>query len=260
MSKPVDVRALPIPPPLKTNRISNSTQIELPTLIELSPTEFTELEGAVIERLREWRESATPPEKGFKSNPTNPLNAERVKDELWIMEHAILGDHFYCQLFFKEESATGKSNPAGVEHPFVSFTDYFRIIGDAQGRIVGSMGTIRKQCFVVAVVGLVYGGLHLVAWNNYFPSVYEAWGWRVCSLITMASAVGVVSLQLVGLLVKPATGASPSSDTEGQSTSANSTGSKKSNLSWLYCWFCGIMFGFGVFVALLARMFMSILL
>ncbi|CAI6339256.1 unnamed protein product [Periconia digitata] len=43
---------------------------------------------------------------------------------------------------------------------------------------------------VVAVAGSAYGGLHLSAWNDHFPSPLERWLWIACSLAT--GAVGIL--------------------------------------------------------------------
>jgi len=42
---------------------------------------------------------------------------------------------------------------------------------------------------VVAFAGSAYGGLHLSAWNDYFPTQAERWLWIACSLATGATGV-----------------------------------------------------------------------
>lgn len=42
---------------------------------------------------------------------------------------------------------------------------------------------------VVAFAGAAYGGLHLSAWNDYFPTPAERWLWIACSLATGAAGV-----------------------------------------------------------------------
>jgi hypothetical protein len=42
---------------------------------------------------------------------------------------------------------------------------------------------------VVAFAGAAYGGLHLSAWNDYFPTEGERWLWIACSLATGATGV-----------------------------------------------------------------------
>lgn len=43
---------------------------------------------------------------------------------------------------------------------------------------------------VVALAGTAYGGLHLAAWNDYFPTEAERWLWISCALAT--GALGVI--------------------------------------------------------------------
>ncbi|KAJ4292597.1 hypothetical protein N0V90_009260 [Kalmusia sp. IMI 367209] len=42
---------------------------------------------------------------------------------------------------------------------------------------------------VVALAGSAYGGLHLSAWNDFFPTQAERWLWIACALATGASGV-----------------------------------------------------------------------
>lgn len=42
---------------------------------------------------------------------------------------------------------------------------------------------------VAAFAGSAYGGLHLSAWNDFFPTQVERWLWMACSLATGASGI-----------------------------------------------------------------------
>ncbi|KAH6661548.1 hypothetical protein F5X68DRAFT_252919 [Plectosphaerella plurivora] len=46
-----------------------------------------------------------------------------------------------------------------------------------------------ERAYVVAVIvgSLIFGGVHLFAWNSAFPTDVEKWLWRVSSLVTMTS-------------------------------------------------------------------------
>lgn len=55
---------------------------------------------------------------------------------------------------------------------------------------------------VVAFAGAAYGGLHLAAWNDFFPTVAERWLWMSCALATGASGVLLALFFLASQKVK----------------------------------------------------------
>ncbi|KAI5805990.1 hypothetical protein EDC01DRAFT_785974 [Geopyxis carbonaria] len=285
--------------------------IELPTLIELTSVEYATLKDDVIRELHDWRTNSPPGHKisedaGYKSNPTNPLYAGRKKDEAWTQPRAGLGKIFYHQLFFNESE--GK-----VVSPFVSFQEYFKIIAKAYARIIDSKNTIWKEGLMLTGVGVVYGGVHLATWNNHFANEYEAWGWRICSIITAVSVGGFLLQIWVGGLcfkwlveesgkpskkapsqpaatgdkkTKPAgevplkltaqgnTETKPAGEAPLQPTAQGKTETELAGeapisirtilailataLYEFYCTSCSVVFGFGVFIALLARAFIFV--
>jgi hypothetical protein len=61
---------------------------------------------------------------------------------------------------------------------------YFETIERAFSRIIYAKMNIWKEGLFLCAVGLAYGGGHLSAWNNYFPSPVEMYLWKVCSIVT----------------------------------------------------------------------------
>ncbi|KAF8854817.1 hypothetical protein BDZ45DRAFT_728559 [Acephala macrosclerotiorum] len=43
--------------------------------------------------------------------------------------------------------------------------------------------------FSGVVVGMIFGGLYCLGWNDPFPSIWEQWAWRLCALVITASLI-----------------------------------------------------------------------
>jgi hypothetical protein len=43
--------------------------------------------------------------------------------------------------------------------------------------------------FSGVVVGMIFGGLYCLGWNDPFPSMWERWAWRLCALMITASLI-----------------------------------------------------------------------
>ncbi|KAF2450693.1 hypothetical protein P171DRAFT_427014 [Karstenula rhodostoma CBS 690.94] len=68
---------------------------------------------------------------------------------------------------------------------------------------LGSVNVHRDALkFVVAFAGAAYGGLHLAAWHDFFPTVAEKWLWMACALATGASGVLLALFFLASQKVK----------------------------------------------------------
>ncbi|OCL03652.1 hypothetical protein AOQ84DRAFT_302418, partial [Glonium stellatum] len=62
---------------------------------------------------------------------------------------------------------------------------------------------LRRTALVIPLVGLIFGGLHLAAWNNKFPSYLEQLLWEISAVITTATWYSfIVSLNLYPILAK----------------------------------------------------------
>ncbi|KAA8912299.1 hypothetical protein FN846DRAFT_323056 [Sphaerosporella brunnea] len=159
--------------------------IDLPTEIELTEEQYKELK------------LVTADSGAKRPNPTNPLSrgnlAENVvppgqprlepivgtPDNKYLTSRAGLGKLMYQQLSMEKNI----------------FTDV-QELGEAYGRIVAARMNLWKEGTFLMVVGLIYGGAHLVAWMNHYPSALEMWLWRGCSIAT-AFGVCVFVLELV---------------------------------------------------------------
>jgi hypothetical protein len=52
------------------------------------------------------------------------------------------------------------------------------------GDLYGSKVTL--VMLAVPIMGTIFGAIHCIAWNSFFPTTAELWLWRVCSLIATA--------------------------------------------------------------------------
>ncbi|CZT07733.1 uncharacterized protein RCO7_11224 [Rhynchosporium graminicola] len=55
---------------------------------------------------------------------------------------------------------------------------------------------------VLWFASMAYGGLHIAAWNDYFPSTFEAWMWRSSSICITASAFVWLMINLLAHMSK----------------------------------------------------------
>ncbi|KAF7365588.1 hypothetical protein MVEN_00432200 [Mycena venus] len=56
--------------------------------------------------------------------------------------------------------------------------------------------------WIQCVMGIVFGALHCVAWNETFPSVHEMLMWQSCSLVVAAVPFVMTSFAVLGMLVE----------------------------------------------------------
>ncbi|ORY16036.1 hypothetical protein BCR34DRAFT_441792, partial [Clohesyomyces aquaticus] len=53
--------------------------------------------------------------------------------------------------------------------------------------IKGALAPINRWGSISSAVFAIVGGIHLSAWNSTFPTPFEKWAWRICSLILATS-------------------------------------------------------------------------
>lgn len=146
----------------------------------------TRVTGLTIEECRILQEGGDETE-----NPTNPfakvpgpnstLSWETPRDNLYVTSRAGLGKLMYVSL----------SDQKNV------LREYFEVIGFAYRTLWASRKRIWREGLSISVVGLIYGGVHLAAWNYPFPSTAEQILWQVSALATaIATSTFVLSLCL----------------------------------------------------------------
>ncbi|XTI92464.1 hypothetical protein V2W45_1423806 [Cenococcum geophilum] len=64
---------------------------------------------------------------------------------------------------------------------------FFLTIEEAYGRLRKALRHIRLQFGIITLVGLIYGSVHLAAWNNRFPTPTEQLLWKISAAITAAT-------------------------------------------------------------------------
>jgi hypothetical protein len=77
-------------------------------------------------------------------------------------------------------------------------THGFRGSQEAAGK--GDVRFVSKFTSVQFLVGTVFGAIHCAAWNAHFPSADEMLIWRSCSLVTVATPLGVALLFILAAL------------------------------------------------------------
>lgn len=69
---------------------------------------------------------------------------------------------------------------------------YFKTLGNGYGRLWRSRAKLWREAVAISLVGLLYGGVHLAAWRNRFPTEAEQMLWRVAAAITAVGWSGFV--------------------------------------------------------------------
>jgi hypothetical protein len=123
---------------------------------------------------------------------------------------------------------------------------YFSILSTAYSRLWKGRKNVTREGLAISLVGLVYGGLHLTAWNNTFPTAAEQTFWKVAATVTATAwSVFVVSLWLSVLL-----DLNIIVETEAESKK------RKRFVRRVFSSACGVFFGVGVVPVLLARLYL----
>lgn len=114
--------------------------------------------------------------------------------------------------------------------------DYFTVLNGAYTRLWRGRKNVKLEGLSISLVGLIYGGVHLAAWNYLFPSYVEQLLWRISATVTATAWSGfVVSLWLSVLLEM------------GPRRFRRAVG-----------WLCGLGFGVGIFPCFLFRLFLLV--
>jgi hypothetical protein len=133
---------------------------------------------------------------------------ERANRALAILKRQ--NDHFNWRSIFRQwriQSTTVLDNnvPERQEDAAIDFSnakyvvpvrsnlriDGFRYLKSLADIENDRMRFIGKQAYTFIAISAIYGGLHLTAWNTFFPTVIEKWFWRSASL-TMAGTPAVI--------------------------------------------------------------------
>lgn len=180
----------------------------------------TPVTGLTIEECRILQEGGAETE-----NPTNPfakvpgpnstLSWKTPRDDDYVTSRAGLGKLMYLSL----------------SHQKNVLREYFEVIEFAYQTLWASRKRIWREGLSISVVGLIYGGVHLAAWNYPFPSTEEQILWQVSALATaIATSAFVLSLCLSVFVTT-------------------------NNSKWVGK-ICGIVFGIGVFPCLVFRAYL----
>ena len=121
--------------------------------------------------------------------------------------------------------------------------DYFDAISAAYVGIWNGRWGVWREGLIISFVGLVFGGVHLAAWNFTFPSNIEAILWKVASLITATAWLAFVLSLWMSVLVE----ALEALDQKGAKK-------RKKFVSTV----CGIFVGVGIFPVMIVRVYLLV--
>ena len=174
----------------------------------------TEVKGLTTDQIRQLIHGRS---SHMEDDPTNPLNnppedlvafLERLTFESSVAETD--PSRISISPFLTSRSGLGKlmyrnlcghSNAQSVAPATSFFTMYFHLLSTAYSRLWKGRKNVNREGLAISFVGLVYGGVHLAAWNNEFPTFAEQLLWKIAAAITAAAwSVFVISLWLSVLL------------------------------------------------------------
>lgn len=122
--------------------------------------------------------------KSLESNSAQFSDSEELEnpsDDIYLTTRAGLGKLMYVYL----------------SHESNIFKSYFEVIAFGYQTLWASRKRMWREGLSISVVGLVYGGVHLAAWNWVFPTPAERILWQISSLATaIASSTFVLTLYL----------------------------------------------------------------
>ena len=141
----------------------------------------------------------------------------------------------------------GHPNGSSTTTTTTFFSMYFSLLGTAYSRLWKGRKNVNGEGLAISLVGLVYGGVHLTAWNNEFPTFAEQMLWKVSSAVTAAAwSVFVVSLWLSVLL-------------DFNIMTETGTESKRGRLrKRVFSSACGVFFGVGLVPVVLVRLYLLV--
>lgn len=134
--------------------------------VDIGTPTILSLDNDLVKQLREGTKDR---------DPTDPLTmeqteADKVDKRAYLTSRAGLGKKLFYSLCGNEDLS------------------YFARLANAYARLQRGWGNIWKQCLIISIVGLVYGGVHLTSWNSVFPSDIEELLWQIAAAITAAAS------------------------------------------------------------------------
>lgn len=112
---------------------------------------------------------------------------------------------------------------------------YFDAICDAYIRLWKGRRQVWKEGLSISFVGLVFGGVHLAAWNSVFPTTVERILWKISATITATAWLGFVFSLWLSVFVE-----------------------RKREESRIFSKLCGFFLGVGIFPVLLVRVYLLV--
>lgn len=168
--------------------------VECPTLVT----------GLTAEECRYLRDGAE------SENPTNPF-AKVPRDGQQQQQQQNNNSDSNCtqssgsdeeenpsdKIYLTSRAGLGKLMYLYLSHESDIFKSYFEVIASGYRTLWASRKRMWREGVSISVVGLVYGGVHLAAWNKFFPTKAEKILWQISSLATaIASSTFVLTLCL----------------------------------------------------------------
>jgi len=172
--------------------------IDLPTTVHLTHSQIIFLRNGQSkdeDKTNPWGEErkktiSSDEEKAVSSKEEKPISSEKTQaghPHLFLTTRSGIGKLMYRRL---------------VGHRSIR-TNFFSAISGAYRRLWEGRRKFWRESLSISFVGLVFGGVHLAAWNSSFPTYAEQILWRISSTITASSwSVFVLSLWLSVFVAK----------------------------------------------------------
>ncbi|KAF8855012.1 hypothetical protein BDZ45DRAFT_805329 [Acephala macrosclerotiorum] len=168
-------------------------------------------------------------------DPTNPWNPTTLAHKKNVIELPPPNRKEIASVFLTSRSGLGKL----MYHRLCGHRNlprgYFDAICDAYIRLWKGRRQVWKEGLRVSFVGLVFGGVHLAAWNSVFPSFAEMILWKISATITATAWLCFVLSLWLSVFVE-----------------------RKREESRMFSKLCGIFLGVGIFPVLLVRVYLLV--
>ena len=106
-------------------------------------------------------------------NEANTSSQYRLANRPYLTSRSGLGKLMYQSLFDPPEGSKKEYCFQGIEMAYKRLSDAQENLG--------------AQALIISFIGLIFGGVHLAAWNNRFPSYAEQLLWKISAAITAAT-------------------------------------------------------------------------
>lgn len=164
------------------------------------PTLVTGLTAEECRHLRDGAESENPtnpfakvPRAGVQQQQERNNNSDSNRTQSEEEEEENPSDGIYLT----SRAGLGKLMYLYLSHESDIFKSYFDVIASGYRTLWASRKRMWREGISISVVGLVYGGVHLAAWNSFFPTRAEQILWQISALATaIASSTFVLTLCL----------------------------------------------------------------